>query len=151
MSMRLATMPSSAICCLISPALSSSSRTSTIRSKPCPYMSITADTRSSRRPAGDGVRQLLNLRGQLLDPLDQGLGADRFGSLGGHSSRSGRAQDIPVGVWVTFRTWPPRWLYMWTPHGRHGSKLRTARMMSTPLNFSGPFSSKIGVFCTASS
>ena len=41
--------------------------------------------------------------------------------------------------------------YMWTPHGRHGSKLRTARMMSMPLNLSGPFSSKIGVFCTASS
>ena len=41
--------------------------------------------------------------------------------------------------------------YMWTPHGRHGSKLRTARMMSMPLNRSGGFSSKIGVFCTASS
>src|SRR5690348_6115361 len=42
-------------------------------------------------------------------------------------------------------------LNMWTPHGRQGSKLRTARMMSTPLNLFGPFSSKIGVFCTASS
>src|ERR1043166_6085453 len=42
-------------------------------------------------------------------------------------------------------------VYMCTPHGRQGSKLRTARMMSTPLNLSGPFSSKIGVFCTASS
>src|SRR5215469_340513 len=41
--------------------------------------------------------------------------------------------------------------YMWTPQGRQGSKLRTARMMSMPLNLSGPFSSKIGVFCTASS
>ena len=40
---------------------------------------------------------------------------------------------------------------MWTPHGKQGSKLRTARMMSMPLNLSGPFSSKIGVFCTASS
>ena len=41
--------------------------------------------------------------------------------------------------------------YMCTPQGRHGSKLRTARMMSMPLNDSGGFSSKIGVFCTASS
>ena len=32
-----------------------------------------------------------------------------------------------------------------------GSKLRTARMMSMPLKLSGGFSSKIGVFCTASS
>ena len=57
---------------------------------------------------------------------------------------------MPVGVCTTFLTLPFP-LYMWTPHGRHGSKLRTARMMSTPLNLSGPFSSKIGVFCTASS
>ena len=42
-------------------------------------------------------------------------------------------------------------MYMCTPHGRHGSNERTARMMSMPLNLSGPFSSKIGVFCTASS
>ena len=41
--------------------------------------------------------------------------------------------------------------YMCTPQGRHGSKLWTARMMSTPLKLSGPFSSKIGVFCTESS
>src|SRR4029078_5017318 len=41
--------------------------------------------------------------------------------------------------------------YMWTPHGRHGSKLRTARMMSMPLNLSGGFSSKIGVFLHAAS
>ena len=38
-----------------------------------------------------------------------------------------------------------------TPHGKHGSKLRTARMMSIPLKWSGPFSSKMGVFWTASS
>ena len=55
-----------------------------------------------------------------------------------------------MGEWRVSSTLPlPR--YMWTPHGRHGSKLRTARMMSMPLNLSGPFSSKIGVFCTASS
>ena len=41
--------------------------------------------------------------------------------------------------------------YMCTPHGRHGSKLRTARMMSMPRKSSGPFSSKIGMPCTASS
>ena len=32
-----------------------------------------------------------------------------------------------------------------------GRSDRTALMMSTPLKFSGPFSSKIGVFWTASS
>ena len=35
--------------------------------------------------------------------------------------------------------------YMCTPHGRHGSKLRTVRMMSMPLKCSRSFSSKIGV------
>ncbi len=40
---------------------------------------------------------------------------------------------------------------MCTPHGRHGSKLRTVRMMSMPLKFSGPFSSKMCMPCTASS
>jgi hypothetical protein len=34
---------------------------------------------------------------------------------------------------------------------RQARNERTARMMSIPLKFSGPFSSKIGVFCTASS
>jgi hypothetical protein len=33
---------------------------------------------------------------------------------------------------------------MCTPHGRHGSKLRTVRITSMPLKFSRPFSSKIG-------
>src|ERR1700761_1872861 len=55
-----------------------------------------------------------------------------------------------IGECTVFKVLPlPR--YMWTPHGRHGSKLRTVRIMSMPLKFSGPFSSKIGVFCTASS
>ena len=53
-------------------------------------------------------------------------------------------------MWITLRT-RPRPSYMCTPHGRHGSNERTARMMSIPLKLSGPFSSKIGVFCTASS
>ena len=55
-----------------------------------------------------------------------------------------------VGVCICSTTFPPP-VYMCTPHGRHGSKLRTARMMSMPLKLSGGFSSKIGVFCTASS
>ena len=55
-----------------------------------------------------------------------------------------------AGEW-TCSTLPPLPVYMCTPHGRQGSKLRTARMMSMPLNRSGGFSSKIGVFCTASS
>src|SRR5882762_873906 len=55
-----------------------------------------------------------------------------------------------IGEWFVSRTLPlPR--YICTPHGRHGSKLLTVRMMSIPLKFAGPFSSKIGVFCTASS
>src|SRR5581483_1133495 len=57
---------------------------------------------------------------------------------------------IIVGLWSFFNTFPlPR--YMCTPQGRQGSKLRTARMMSMPLKLSGSFSSKIGVFWTASS
>ena len=35
--------------------------------------------------------------------------------------------------------------------GQTGIEARTVRMMSIPLKLSGPFSSKIGVFCTASS
>ena len=42
-----------------------------------------------------------------------------------------------IGTCLVSRTLPlPR--YMWTPQGRQGSKLRTARMMSMPLNLSGP-------------
>src|SRR5262249_21509998 len=55
-----------------------------------------------------------------------------------------------IGEWRVSSVLPsPR--YMCTPHGRHGSKLRTARIISMPLKLSGPFSSKIGVPCTASS
>ena len=97
---------------------------------------------SPRTRVGDLVELLL----QLLDPRDQ-LGPRR--SLRSWP-RARSSQHMPVGVCWTLRTWPLP-VYMWTPHGRHGSKLRTARMMSTPLKFSGPFSSKIGVFCTASS
>ncbi len=78
----------------------------------------------------------------LLDPAP-GLGAvDR----GPHPPSPLR----PVGTCIVLTVLPPP-TYMWTPQGRQGSKLRTARMMSMPLKFSGVFSSKIGVFCTASS
>ena len=144
-------MPSSTSCCLTSPALSSPSRISTIRVRPWPYISITAETRSSadRRATGSGNCSTCAVSSSTLWMRASGLTAS--GLSAGIPRAPAWAQDIPVGVWVTFRTCPPRWLYMWTPHGRHGSKLRTARMMSTPLKFSGPFSSKIGVFCTASS
>ena len=67
---------------------------------------------------------------------------------------SGQLASVGSATWVGecsfFSVFPlPR--YMWTPHGRHGSKLRTARMMSMPLKCSRSFSSKIGVFMTASS
>ncbi len=89
--------------------------------------------------------EVLELAAQLLDARDEVPGA---GSV--RLVLAQVPQHIPVGVCITFLTRPPP-VYMWTPHGRHGSKLRTARMMSTPLKSSGPFSSKIGVFCTASS
>ena len=55
-----------------------------------------------------------------------------------------------IGECTCFSVLPlPR--YMCTPHGRHGSKLRTARMMSMPRKSSWPFSSKIGWPITASS
>jgi len=75
------------------------------------------------------------LVGEVLGVIEQ---LAREG-VGGHRQLS------PVGVWTTLRTRPAP-VYMCTPQGRHGSKLRTARMMSIPLNLSGPFSSKIGVF-----
>src|SRR5262249_16354817 len=68
------------------------------------------------------------------------------------SSRPGRRYPLlsADGEWIRLSTrpWPRN---MCTPHGRQGSKLRTERMMSMPLNLSGAFSSKMGVFWTASS
>ena len=84
---------------------------------------------------------------QLLDALEQRA---RTRPSSGCRRLCDRLRPSPVGVWITLRTLPLP-VYMCTPHGRHGSNERTARMMSTPLKFSGPFSSKIGVFCTASS
>ena len=55
-----------------------------------------------------------------------------------------------IGWWTCLIVLPPP-RYMCTPHGRHGSKLLTVRMMSMPLKLSRPFSSKIWSPCTASS
>src|SRR5207302_678709 len=82
---------------------------------------------------------------------------DRFDTVADHpqvhllrSPRRTQISGMPVGECTFFSTFPlPR--YMCTPHGRQGSKLRTVRMMSMPLKFSTLFSSKIGVFITASS
>ena len=101
------------------------------------------------RPAQERIGRRVDRGGQLLDALEQLLPCGRLlaRSLDRHL---GRPQLRPVGRWTTLRTRPAP-VYMCTPHGRHGSNERTARMMSMPLKFSGPFSSKIGVFCTASS
>src|SRR5262249_52296202 len=67
------------------------------------------------------------------------------------AQRHGRHPCAPnIGVCMVWIVLPlPR--YMCTPHGRHGSKLRTVRMMSIPLKLSRPFSSKIFSPVTASS
>ena len=90
-------------------------------------------------------RRPIEQRLQLLDALDELVRLARVAGRRVHP-----AYAIAVGVCITLRTLPLP-VYMCTPHGRHGSNERTARMMSMPLKFSGPFSSKIGVFCTASS
>ncbi len=102
-------------------------------------------------PPRPRIGELLHPRRELLHSREQ-LRGRRGGALGDHrpGGRDGGHQANAVGVCITFRTRPPP-VYMCTPHGRHGSKERTARMMSMPLKLSGPFSSKIGVFWTASS
>ncbi len=87
--------------------------------------------------------------------LDPGGGHLRVGRCrlraGADCGRRHPARPLrPVGTCIFSTVFPPP-TYMCTPQGRQGSKLRTARMMSMPLKFSGGFSSKIGVFCTASS
>ena len=106
-----------------------------------------------------GVGETLHLPQQDVEPLQPCLELARVEGVRHHRlldaaalrRRRGLYFDTPnIGVCFTSSSRPlPR--YMWTPHGRHGSKLRTVRMMSMPLNLSGPFSSKMGVFCTASS
>src|SRR6202012_5471267 len=85
-------------------------------------------------------RELLRGRRQRLDLVEQRVDALH------------RAQCISpnIGEWTCLIVLPPP-RYMCTPHGRHGSNERTARMMSMPLKFSLEFSSKIGVVWTASS
>ena len=89
---------------------------------------------------------LHQLGDERLDPRV----ADRVEARAQVGGESFRAHASAVGVCNTFRTLPLP-VYMCTPHGRQGSNECTARMMSTPLKLSGPFSSKIGVFWTASS
>ena len=109
------------------------------------------------RPATAGSAKSLHLPQQAVEPLQlapgNSLRVERsviIASVRRRAAASLTSATPNIGTCCTSSSLPsPR--YMWTPHGRHGSKLRTARMMSMPLNLSGPFSSKIGVFCTASS
>src|SRR5205814_10161692 len=92
--------------------------------------------------SADGIE-----RSRIVDPRKQLVdGRDELPDL-----RVLHQWTPPNIGWCTFLSVRPLPRYMCTPQGRHGSKLRTARMMSMPLKLSGPFSSKIGVFCTASS
>ena len=56
-----------------------------------------------------------------------------------------------IGECSSTRSSLPSPVNMCTPQGRHGSKLRTVRMMSMPLKSSMSFSSKMGCPLTASS
>src|SRR6516164_6162493 len=111
--------------------------------------------RLNQVPCGGSDRRI----GSILELADQsldGLGPLPKLILPGHGAlpqmepKQSHRSWPNIGECRVSRTLPlPR--YMCTPHGKQGSKLRTARMISMPLNLSGPFSSKIGVFWTASS
>ena len=105
---------------------------------------------ADRAGRGLQLRQLLVERGE---PLPTARSSSRVRAVGraARRRRPGQPRVAPnIGECSVCRLLPlPR--YMCTPQGRHGSKLRTARMMSTPLKSSGPFSSKIGVSWIASS
>src|SRR6185369_6532204 len=90
------------------------------------------------------IRELRELGKELLDPRKSLFEAACAGRLHAHLCAP------KVGACCTSSSLPPP-RYMCTPQGRHGSKLRTVRMMSTPLNFSRPFSSNSGMFWMASS
>ena len=94
-----------------------------------------------------GARIFVGEGGDVLHQLVNALGV-RLELIGGGGHLPPARPNI--GEWRACNTLPPP-RYMCTPQGRHGSKLRTARMMSMPLKLSGPFSSKSGVFWTASS
>ena len=98
-----------------------------------------------RRLPDDGV-------GKRLQALEEGVDLrDPLACLGVvHVDPSQPCCAPNIGLCTCLIVRPlPR--YMCTPHGRHGSKLRTARMMSMPRNASWPFSSKMGWPVTASS
>ena len=121
-----------------SPAPRASPITSMMRRNPSPYMATTAATRacaSSRASPSSSA----STRAESCSTAS--------------SSSAGDTSALMPARWACESPCArgPSPVYMWTPHGRHGSKLRTARMMSTPLKLSGPFSSNMGVFCTASS
>ena len=102
---------------------------------PAPRRGRSSDDSSSSRSVLDAVADRPQVDGSSM----------RLRRLGRSASGRPRRASAPC-----FSTLPlPR--YMCTPQGRHGSKLRTARMMSMPLKLSIGFSSKIGVFITASS
>src|SRR5207249_11903946 len=97
--------------------------------------------------AATGLDEMLVLGGQIAAAAVAALDLHaRVGHRRGHR----RSSAPNVGEWRAAISLPlPR--YMCTPHGRHGSKLRTVRMTSMPLKCSLSFSSKIGWPCTASS
>ncbi len=78
-------------------------------------------------PLGARVRRVLERRGQRLD-----FGVERLGIDFGH--RLYRRFSIVGECRCSITRVFPR--YICTPHGRHGSKLRTVRMMSIPLKVS---------------
>src|SRR5581483_6252956 len=103
-----------------------------------------------------GIDRLLRQMQQAVQPLQAVLKivCSHASSRRAEGESPPRTLPYPctpnIGTWRTSRTLPPP-RYMCTPHGRQGSKLRTARMMSIPLKLSRPFSSKIGIPDTASS
>ena len=137
---RLATS-SSAASLARRPAASASSPTiSRMRPNPAPYSSTTRRISSSTRCQHGGLALARDLLEQPLDALTRSPDV-AHGVPGCPHFPSGMFSID--GECIRSSTFPlPR--YMCTPHGRQGSKLRTVRMMSMPLNLSGGFSSKIG-------
>ncbi len=90
-----------------------------------------------RRPATTRRRLVLRVTVRRARRGTLRRGASRSGpGRGGWSPSSIRGRRRTVGECTRSSSRPsPR--YMWTPHGRHGSKLRTVRMMSIPLKLSG--------------
>ena len=113
-----------------------------MRSRPAPYRSVTSPTsRSARSRATVPPTALASSNVCIRSPAVR-----HCASSPGSSGRAAIGYS-PVTDWVgecnRSKVFPlPR--YMCTPHGRHGSKLRTVRMMSMPLKCSRSFSSKIG-------